>query len=143
MSLSRDGGIGRRAGLRIQCPKGVQVQVLFPAPRSAIRQYLARGGESRSLTTLHPDILRGHHPPAPHGCELPSHPSSQRLPHPSPRRPQTRFLPRAILRRSPNPRLRRWTVPVNLPIAGPNVVPAPLGRMPPYPRLGSSPEPAS
>ena len=28
----RDGGIGRRAGLRIQCPKGVQVQVLFPAP---------------------------------------------------------------------------------------------------------------
>ena len=32
MCQSRDGGIGRRAGLRIQCPKGVQVQVLFPAP---------------------------------------------------------------------------------------------------------------
>src|SRR6266849_7134038 len=31
---SRDGGIGRRVGLRIQCPKGVQVQVLFPAPQS-------------------------------------------------------------------------------------------------------------
>ena len=29
---SRDGGIGRRVGLRIQCPKGVQVQILFPAP---------------------------------------------------------------------------------------------------------------
>ena len=28
----RDGGIGRRVGLRIQCPKGVQVQILFPAP---------------------------------------------------------------------------------------------------------------
>jgi hypothetical protein len=32
ISASRDGGIGRRVGLRIQCPKGVQVQILFPAP---------------------------------------------------------------------------------------------------------------
>ena len=32
---SRDGGIGRRVGLRIQCPKGVQVQILFPAPAVA------------------------------------------------------------------------------------------------------------
>ncbi len=32
----RDGGIGRRAGLRIQCPKGVQVQVLFPAPETKL-----------------------------------------------------------------------------------------------------------
>ena len=31
----RDGGIGRRVGLRIQCPKGVQVQILFPAPAFA------------------------------------------------------------------------------------------------------------
>ena len=31
----RDGGIGRRVGLRIQCPKGVQVQILFPAPAIA------------------------------------------------------------------------------------------------------------
>ena len=34
---SRDGGIGRRVGLRIQCPKGVQVQILFPAPQSPPR----------------------------------------------------------------------------------------------------------
>jgi hypothetical protein len=34
--MGRDGGIGRRVGLRIQCPKGVQVQILFPAPSSAI-----------------------------------------------------------------------------------------------------------
>ena len=28
----RDGGTGRHAALRMLCPKGVQVQVLFPAP---------------------------------------------------------------------------------------------------------------
>ena len=32
INQGRDGGIGRRVGLRIQCPKGVQVQILFPAP---------------------------------------------------------------------------------------------------------------
>ena len=50
---------------------------------------------------------------------------------------------RATRRHSPNPHLRRWTVPANLPIASPNAFPVPPGRMPPYPRSGFSPEPVS
>src|ERR1035437_9599595 len=46
-------------------------------------------------------------------------------------------------RHSPNPHLRRWTIPVNLPIAGPNWLPGPPVGMPLYPRSGFFPEPVS
>src|ERR1022692_3109848 len=95
------------------------------------------------LTILYPDIRRERHPPVPHACELPSHQRSRRLPRPSLRRPRTHFLPRVTRRHSPNPYPRRWTFPANLPIAGPNALPVPPVRMPPYPRSGFSPEPVS
>src|SRR6266496_1627468 len=100
-------------------------------------------GESQSLTTLYPDIRREHRPRAPHACELPSHQRSRRLPRPSLRQPHTRFLPRATRRHSPNPHLRRRTMPASLPIAGPEAFPVAPVRMPPYPRSGFSPEPVS
>src|SRR6266852_6558570 len=117
----------------------------WPNPRYGIAEEheLYGRGKSCSLTTLYPDIRREHHPPAPRAYELPSHLRSRRLPRPSLRRPRTRFLPRATRRHSPNPHLRRWTVPANLPIAGPKAFPVPPGRMPPYPRSGFSPEPVS
>jgi hypothetical protein len=55
---------------------------------------LYRRGESRSLTTLCPDIRREHHPPTPHACELPSRQRFRRLLRPSLRWPRKRSLPR-------------------------------------------------
>src|SRR5882672_11232013 len=116
----------------------------MPSLIGTVEEYeLSRHGESQSLTTLYPDIRREHHPAAPRACELPSHQRSRRLPRPSLRRPRTRFLPRVTRRHSPNPHLRRWTIPANLLIADPNALPVPPVRMPPYPRSGFSPEPVS
>src|SRR6266699_5691069 len=102
-----------------------------------------RTGMIRSLTTFYPDTRRGHHPAAPHVCALPPRQRPRRPPHPSPRRPRTRFLPRATRPHSPNPHLRRWTILANLPIAPPSARPVDPVRMPPYPRFGFSPEPVS
>src|SRR5229473_3918625 len=102
-----------------------------------------RTGLIRSLTTLYPDTRREHHPAAPHACELPSRQCPRRLPRPSPRRPRTRFLPRATRPHSRNPHLGHWTIPANLPIARPTALPVPPVRMPPYPRFGFSPEAVS
>src|SRR6267143_4239516 len=98
---------------------------------------------ARSLTTFYPDTRQEHHPAAPHACALPPRQRPQRLPRPSPRRPRTRFLPRATRPHSPNPHLRRWTILANLPIARPTALPVPLVRRPPYPRFGFSLEPVS
>src|SRR5271169_4406473 len=95
---------------------------------------------SRTLITLYPDIRREYHPPAPHACEPPSR-QCQHVPRPSLRRPRTRFLLRATHLHSPNPHLRRWIIPVNLPIARPTSLSVLRVQMAPYPRYGSSPEP--
>src|SRR5467141_3976218 len=97
----------------------------------------------RSLITPYLDTRRGHHPAAPHACELPSRQRPRRLRRPSPHRPRTHFLPQATRPHSPNPHLRHWTIPATLPIARPSADPVPPVRMPPYPRFGSSPEPVS
>src|SRR6266576_307531 len=97
----------------------------------------------RSLTTFYPDTHREHHPAAPHACELPPRQRFRRLPRPSPTHPRTRSLPRATRPHSPNPRVGRWTIPANLPIARQPALPVPPVRMLPYPRFGFSPEPAS
>src|ERR1035437_6461363 len=96
-----------------------------------------------SLTSCSPDTRREHHSAEPHACELPPRQRPRRLPRPSPPRPQTRFLRRAIRPHSPNPHLGRWTIPANLPIACPTALPVPPVRMPPYPRFGFPPEPVS
>lgn len=100
-------------------------------------------GMIRSLTTLYPDTRREHHPTAPHVCELPPRQRPRRLPRPLPRRPRTHFLTLATRPHSPNPHLRRWTIPASLPIARPTALLVPPERMPPYPRFGFSPEPVS
>src|SRR5216684_6670095 len=104
---------------------------------------LGRAGMIRSLTTFYPDARREHRSAAPHACELPPRQRHRRLPRPSPRRPRTRFLPRATRPHSPNPHLGCWTIPANLPIARPPARPVPPVRMPQYPRFGFSPEPVS
>src|ERR1017187_7044756 len=76
---------------------------------------------SRSLITLYPDTRREHHPAAPHACEPPSDQCHQRVPRQPLRRPRMRFLPRSTRPHSPNPHLRCWTIPVNLPIARPSL----------------------
>src|SRR5258708_19396294 len=93
----------------------------------------------RSLITPYLDTRRGHHPAAPHACELPSRQRPRRLRRPSPHRPRTHFLPQATRPHSPNPHLRHWPIPANLPISDP----VPPLRFPPFPRLGFSPEPLS
>src|SRR6478752_7572494 len=64
---SRDGGIGRRVGLRIQCPKGVQVQILFPAPRTLTQSDVTASSRSvrasifsRPRPPEHDGLLRCH-----------------------------------------------------------------------------------
>ena len=52
----RDGGIGRRAGLRIQCPKGVQVQVLFPAPTLILPSQRVNSARIRLDNLQHPNL---------------------------------------------------------------------------------------
>ncbi len=55
----RDGGIGRRVGLRIQCPKGVQVQVLFPAPKpNPLKALSAAAPGIQSSSPVTPDTKR-------------------------------------------------------------------------------------
>ena len=78
-------------------------------------------GESLSLSIFYPDIPREHHPPVPHACEPPSRQCHQRVLRPSLRQPRTRFLPRSTRPHSPNPHLRCWIIPVNLPIAHPSL----------------------
>src|SRR6266566_3232821 len=100
-----------------------------------------RIGMIPSLTTSYPDTRREHRPAAPHACALPPRQRSRRPPRPSPRRPRTRFLPRATRPHSPNPHLGRWTTPASLLIARPTALPAPPVRMQPFPRFAFSPEP--
>src|SRR5579859_4590237 len=95
----------------------------------------------RLLTSIYHDTRREHHPAAPHAYELPPRQRPRRLARPSPRRPLTRFLPQAARPHSPNPRLGRWTIPANLPIARPTASAVPPVRVPPYPRFGFSLEP--
>src|SRR5271170_2610419 len=102
-----------------------------------------RTGMTRSLATVYPDTRREHHPAAPDACELPLRQRPRRLPRPSPHRPRTRFLPQATRPHSPNPHLRRWTIPANLPIARPTAFPVLPVRMPTYPRFGFSAVPDS
>src|SRR6266403_43830 len=93
----------------------------------------------RSVITPYLDTRRGHHPAAPHACELPSRQRLRRLRRPSPHRPRTRFLPQATRPHSPNPHLGCWTIPANLPIARPPARPVPPVRMAQYPRFGFPP----
>src|SRR6266481_474864 len=111
-------------------------------PRGSLEQP-GRIGMIRSLTTFYPDAHWEHRPAAPHARELPPRRRHRRLPLPSPRRPRTRFLPRATRPHSPNPHLRGWTILANLPIARPSARPVAPVRMPPYPHFGFSPEPVS
>src|ERR1039458_3721156 len=92
--------------------------------------------------TLYPDTRREHHPAALHACEPPSRQCHQRVLRPSLRRPRTRFLPRSTRPHSPNPHLRCWTIPANLPIARPSLSVLRV-QTPPYPRSGFFSEPVS
>src|SRR6266849_7495737 len=111
------------------------------APSSTHDSGSTRTGMIRSVITLYPDTRREHDPAVPHACELPPRQRPRRLPRPSPPRPRTRFLPQATRPHSPNPRVGRWTIPANLPIARPPALPVPPVRMPPYSRFGFSPGP--
>src|SRR5208282_2255961 len=73
----------------------------------------------QSAITLYLDIRREHRLPVPRACELPSGHCPQRFAPPPRRRPQTRFLPLITRPHSPNPQLRRWTIPADLPTVPP------------------------
>src|SRR5260370_42373628 len=127
------------SGLRqARSPALTSVPQGSPPPSSLNRTQLP---PSRSLITLYPDTRREHHPAAPHACEPPSGQFHQRVPRPPRRRPRTRFLPRSTRPHSPNPHLRCWTIPVNLPIAPPTSLSVLRVQMPPCPRSGFFPEP--
>ncbi len=69
------------------------------------------------ITNLCPGIRQEHRLRAPHACELPSHRHHRRLPLPSRRLPRTRFLLRAIPRRSQSRHVLAWIILAHLPIA--------------------------
>src|SRR6266852_3307433 len=90
-----------------------------PDPLSTALHEESFVSEFAAVTTLHPDIRRGRRPPEPRGYGLRGCYASRLLQRPSPRRPRKRSLPRLARSHSPNPHLRRWIFPANLPIAVP------------------------